>query len=217
MGENIKQKLKFNKWAYPSLLMFMFLACGLFIFVLPLITVPAGQWIKAVFLTIIVMIASTVVGPTIKLRALALISIIFLWINHFTDFILLQYFGEFLINLFSFWVVIRFVLQIMKRNQVSLYTLVEALLGYLLLGIIFTSIVSFIDFHVPNAYSAGLSTDLDRSYYTLITLTTTGYGDITPISPIAKSLSLVISICGQFYVAVIVAIIVGKFSNQLTK
>jgi len=55
---------------------------------------------------------------------------------------------------------------------------------------------------------------LERVYFTLITLTTTGYGDITPTAPISKSLSLLIAICGQFYVAVIVAIIVGKFSNQ---
>ena len=205
-----------EKGVNPPLLFSLLLTCCLFIFVLPLLTLPAGRWIKVALLTIIVVLAAIAVAPNYKLRILAALSIIFSWINTFTEVIYLQYLGEILINTFSAWVVVRFVLQIMKRSRVTLYTLVEALLGYLLLGIIFTSIVAFVDFHVAHAYSIDLSNDLERGYYTLITLTTTGYGDITPTAPITKSLSLVIAICGQFYVAVIVAIIVGKFSNQFS-
>ncbi|NNL01024.1 MAG: two pore domain potassium channel family protein, partial [Eudoraea sp.] len=55
---------------------------------------------------------------------------------------------------------------------------------------------------------------VDLVYYTLVTLTTVGYGDITPQIPVAKSLSMIIAISGQFYIAVVVAIIVGKFASK---
>jgi voltage-gated potassium channel len=214
MDASEDQRHEHEKGVNPPLLFSFLLTFCLIIIVLPLLTLPAGRWIKVALLTIIVVLAAIVVTPNNKLRSLAALSIIFSWINTFTEVIYLQYLGEILINTFSAWVVVRFVLQIMKRSRVTLYTLVEALLGYLMLGIIFTSVVAFVDFHVAHAYSINLSNDLERGYFTLITLTTTGYGDITPTAPITKSLSLVIAICGQFYVAVIVAIIVGKFSNQ---
>ncbi len=51
-------------------------------------------------------------------------------------------------------------------------------------------------------------------YYTFVTFTTLGYGDIVPLVPISKSLSLVISISGQFYIAIIIAMLVGKYASK---
>jgi hypothetical protein len=46
-------------------------------------------------------------------------------------------------------------------------------------------------------------------YYSLMTLTTLGYGEITPITPPATSLTWMEAMFGQFYIAVIVAQLVG--------
>ena len=42
-------------------------------------------------------------------------------------------------------------------------------------------------------------------YFSLTTLTTTGYGDIVPIDPIARSLANLEAVLGQFYLAITVA------------
>jgi hypothetical protein len=45
-------------------------------------------------------------------------------------------------------------------------------------------------------------------------MTTVGYGDITPVSSAAKSLSNFISVSGQLYIAIIIAMLVGKFASK---
>jgi hypothetical protein len=47
------------------------------------------------------------------------------------------------------------------------------------------------------------------NYFSIMTLTTLGYGDVTPIGPLALSLSWLEAIFGQFYLAVVVAQLVG--------
>ena len=130
-----------------------------------------------------------------------------------TDFIYLHYLAELTTNLFFIGVIIFVILQILKRKHVTIYTLVDALNGYLLLGIMFVSMVTFVDFNQPGSFTGNRSMEFDLTYYTLITLTTTGYGDIIPNTTLGRSLSLLIAIAGQFYVAVIVAILVGKYSS----
>ena len=53
----------------------------------------------------------------------------------------------------------------------------------------------------------------DYLYYGFVTFSTLGYGDIVPLKPHAKALSLLISVTGQLYLAIIVATLVGKFSS----
>ena len=52
-------------------------------------------------------------------------------------------------------------------------------------------------------------------YFSFITLTTVGYGDITPIAPLARSLAILEALIGQFFVAVLVARLVGLLQTQL--
>lgn len=48
-------------------------------------------------------------------------------------------------------------------------------------------------------------------YYSFITMSTVGYGDIIPRIPETQTLAYVISITGQLYVAIIIAFLFGKF------
>jgi len=192
----------------------LLLACILFIFVLPLIPTIISWLNLALFTAIIVLAASSISTKTEKYVIVAFVAVILEWITRTTDLIFIHYVAEIISNLFIVWIVGIFVIQIMQREQVTIYTLLEALNGYLLLGIMFISLVYFVDLHIPDSYTGNRVYEMDLGYYTLITLTTTGYGDIAPITPIAKSLSLLIAIVGQFYVAVIVAILVGKYSSR---
>jgi hypothetical protein len=51
-------------------------------------------------------------------------------------------------------------------------------------------------------------------YYSFVTMTTVGYGDITPVSPPARTLSWLEAMMGQFYIAVLVAALVGIRISQ---
>jgi hypothetical protein len=51
-------------------------------------------------------------------------------------------------------------------------------------------------------------------YYSYVTLMTIGYGEIVPITSIARKASILIGLMGQIYLVVLTAIIVGKYINQ---
>jgi voltage-gated potassium channel Kch len=51
-------------------------------------------------------------------------------------------------------------------------------------------------------------------YFSLVTLSTVGYGDVLPVSPLARSLASIQALIGQFYVAVVVATFVALFTTH---
>lgn len=66
-------------------------------------------------------------------------------------------------------------------------------------------------------YSSPAHTFMDLVYFCSVTLTTIGYGDITPGSYQTKLITSLIGIVGQFYSVVLVGIIISKFSNYTNK
>jgi hypothetical protein len=85
-----------------------------------------------------------------------------------------------------------------------------AVLLYLTIAITFAALFAFVGSLVPKAFS-GLSLEDSPAlasnliYFSFITLTTTGYGDIFPVHPIARSLCNLESIFGQLYPATLLA------------
>ena len=66
----------------------------------------------------------------------------------------------------------------------------------------------------------GMAARPDRgvlNYYSFITLATVGYGDVTPATPLARTLAWMEAITGQFYLAILVAGLVGFKVAQALK
>jgi hypothetical protein len=51
-------------------------------------------------------------------------------------------------------------------------------------------------------------------YFSFVTLTTAGYGDIAPVNPLIRTLAYLEMVTGQFYLAILVAGLVGLFIGQ---
>jgi voltage-gated potassium channel len=128
------------------------------------------------------------------------------------------------INVIFFIVIIFWLIrQIATSKKVSLGVILDAVSGYLLLGLIYSIAILFITQSDPGAFSYPLHGQVESSdgvalsvplYFSFVTLATLGYGDMVPVEPYARSLSTFIAVSGQFYIAIIVALLVGKFSVQ---
>jgi hypothetical protein len=188
----------------------LLISCLVFIFLLPVFEFPTPA-ISIILFSIIIFLAAYSISPKATLVGIGAILIEIA--TRTTDFIYLHYLAELFTNLFIIFIVGSVIKDLLVRKNVNIYSLVEAINGYLLLGIMFISLVAFCDLHVSGSYNAAGKSDMELVYYTLITLTTAGYGDITPQLPLSQSLSMFIAVTGQFYVAVIVAILVGKYSS----
>ena len=189
----------------------LLISCLIFIFALPVFEFPTPA-ISIILFSIILFLAAYSIST--KAVYIGIGAILIEIATRTTSFKYLHYISEVLTNLFIIYIVGAVIKYLIAQKNVNIYSLVEAINGYLLLGIMFISLVAFCDLYIPEAYNAAGKTDMELVYYTMITLTTAGYGDITPQLPLSQSLSMFIAVTGQFYVAVIVAILVGKFSSN---
>ena len=128
--------------------------------------------------------------------------------------------------LFFLVIVVSLIKQIAMAKEVTSGVILGSIAGYLLMGIIYSIFISFIMQNDPAAFTAlqmedrGTDGDPNASvplYFGYVTLASLGYGDILPLKPYTRSLATFITISGQFYIAVIVALLVGKFSAQQHK
>jgi Ion channel len=96
-------------------------------------------------------------------------------------------------------------------GRVTYHRVVGAVLLYLNIGLVFVALYGFVALSVPEAFTnlAGLQGDFaiagNLIYFSFVTLTTTGYGDIAPLHPYARSLANIEAIIGQIYPATLLA------------
>ena len=104
--------------------------------------------------------------------------------------------------------------QIIASKEVDTKVVMEVINGYLLVGVMFTltnTLLWELDHTSLNIPSAEFSNFV---YYSFITLTTIGYGDISPQTEWTKMASILFGLSGQLYLTIIVAFIIGKFLNK---
>jgi hypothetical protein len=96
-------------------------------------------------------------------------------------------------------------------GRITLHRIVGAVLLYLVIGFTFVALFCFVALLEPNAF-AGLQPLQDNlavasnfAYFSFVTLTSVGYGDIVPVHPYARGLANVEAIIGQLYPATLLA------------
>jgi drug/metabolite transporter (DMT)-like permease len=92
-------------------------------------------------------------------------------------------------------------------------TILGALCAYLLIGLLFAAIFAVVD-GLGTLFSRPVATSADYLYFSYVTLTTVGYGDLTATGALARMLAVTEALVGQLYLVSVVALVVGNLGRQ---
>ncbi|MDD5641376.1 MAG: potassium channel family protein, partial [Syntrophales bacterium] len=108
--------------------------------------------------------------------------------------------------------------QVFKSGPVTAHRIRGAIVVYLLLGGAWSLLYSLVHLTTPHAFhlarelAAGDTGNIQRSltYFSFITLTTTGFGDITPTNALSRTLAMFEAMTGQLYLVITMARLVSQ-------
>src|SRR5829696_2813018 len=102
-----------------------------------------------------------------------------------------------------------------QHPEVTLETIFGALSAYLLIGFLFTALYSAVAHLGPDQFFAGgqPATSASLQYFSFVTMTTTGYGDLTPVGSGPRSLAVLEALLGQIFLVTLVARLVAMFGQ----
>lgn len=123
-----------------------------------------------------------------------------------------------LVYLYATVVIVRHVVQ---SKRVTLDTLLGAITGYLMIGYTWSVAYNMVEMTMPGSFHVNVPHELYGSeeplnllYFSFVTLTTLGYGDIVPIGEQARSLALLEAMTGVLYLAFLVARMVSLYEGR---
>jgi hypothetical protein len=102
--------------------------------------------------------------------------------------------------------------QTLRSGPITFHRIQGAVAAYLLLGVIWAYAYALLALLRPGAFSGPVSAaDGPRAwlYFSFVTLTTVGYGDVLPVHPAARSLAMLEAVTGPLYLAILIARLVS--------
>jgi hypothetical protein len=120
----------------------------------------------------------------------------------------------FMLLCFFTWVTWLVARQVLFTGAIDTNKIVGAICIYMLLGLIWAMLYLFIAEVVPGSFNGvshapWLDNFATAVYFSFVTITTLGYGDISPVTPLARFLVFMEAIVGVFYMAILVASLIG--------
>jgi len=110
--------------------------------------------------------------------------------------------------------------KVFESGAVTMNRVMGAVVLYLLLGLCWALVYDLVIGADATAFN-GVTSErgrLDRwVYYSFVTLTTVGFGDITPVSPVARSLTILEALVGQLYPAILLGRLVSLQTQNSTE
>lgn len=196
---------------------FLLLSIIAFVFILPLFKYPQlTRLLNAIAYSLMLLSVFSIIDRKTRfLKYLVIAALLLIWLMFFSDYNLNKYIA-FLFSVVVFLnATVVMIMQIVSSKTVTGKVIIETICGYLLIGVIFGFLNAVLLWINPGAIEIGSSKGIsDIMYYSFITVTTIGYGDISPVSPAAQSLSILFGVISQLYLAIIMALIIGKFLNE---
>jgi len=110
--------------------------------------------------------------------------------------------------------------QVFRKGPVTHHRIQGAIAVYLLLGLAWAAAYELIDLTHQGAFTGtfgGAKVGTSWLYYSFVTLTTLGYGDIVPVHPFARSMAVMEALVGQLFPAILIARLVSQEVQQRSK
>jgi hypothetical protein len=187
---------------------------------------PIGRGLWELLLTLVTVSSIHMVSvkrsQALTSSLLAVPTLASLWLRQVVPGVRLSQVALVLLTLFLFYTTVTVLLRVFAEETVTTDTLSAALCVYLLMGYMWGSLYGLMylsrpgGFHLPVGWTRsseqGIATDVPMNlmtYFSFTTLTTLGYGDVLPISGPARAAVILEAVLGHFYLAVLVARLVG--------
>ena len=106
-----------------------------------------------------------------------------------------------------------------REDRITGDMIMGAICAYFLMGLVWAFAYSTLELFQPGSFQMpqGTVNQATFAYYSYVTLTTLGYGEITPISAPARSFAILEAMIGQLYLAVLIARLVGIHITQSSR
>ena len=207
---------------------FLILLClilGLLVLVPILIRFVAARIFVDIFLTAIVIsmvyTISQKKGHVFAGLSLAFVMLASLWLQYFYPNKSIEAIGMLAGVLFIAVIIANILDYILKSDEVNREIIYAAILLYLMAALLWAFAYTFLELVDPASFNIDLGRPeghlLVFQYYSLVTITTLGYGDITPVTEVAKAFSVLEAVVGQLYLVVAVAWLVGMYVSKKSK
>ena len=160
---------------------------------------------------------------TLLLVIIPFLFVIFNWIMVFekTPFVLL---ADIILTIATFGLLIVLVLaKVFEPGPITEYRVIGSIVVYMILANLWSVIYQFIYQHIPGAFQITLppfeSNTLEANflYFSYITITTTGYGDIFPLHPFARAMVQIEAIIGVLYPVILIGRLVSDANENKVK
>ncbi len=181
-----------------------------------------GPWILYLLNTFVIV---AIVYETSFTRLQLILAFIFgfvilalYWTPTYIPTALAQFILHSILYIYAIIMVLRSLTKVQKADTETVYGTISL---YILLGLFWTNIYQIIALTIPGAFTftdPSLEKTLNWSdylYYSFITLTTVGYGDIVPLAPQARSTAILEATTGVLFIAVMVSKTIGLYVVEL--
>lgn len=175
-----------------------------------------------IFITILVVTSIMIIQTSPRKRILSYVLVLLLvififFLNNYKKSTSLNY--AIYISLFIYFSFITFYLfkDLLRSDKVTASVIIGAFAGYFMIGVMAFFIYTSLEMAYPDTLNIDLTSEggiEDTFYFSFITLTAIGYGDFVPTSTLGQRIVILEGLAGQFYLAIVMAIIVGKFLSH---
>jgi hypothetical protein len=201
---------------------------------------PRLDWVTYIGYTLVALLLTQVMVGSSKApdwsdalyRGLGLMAVVTMWLWLLTPLELI-YSGMPLALSWSVlvgWSVIRLVTRFASTRRVTEALLMGATAGYLHIGLAAGLVMSALETIQPGSFqplemaNVGDSSVLANArifsalnYYAFVCLTTVGFGDITPMLPLSRMVSVATSVAGPLYLAAVMGVLIGRYASSLDR
>jgi hypothetical protein len=178
---------------------------------------PSGPLIESIFFTVVLVSGAVAIADRRRTVVIATVltfaALAGRWIHHFRPDLMPP--AVFLVSgiLSVLFVIIHLLRFVLTASEVDTEVLCASISAYLLLGLLWTFAYWLVAELIPNAFAFnGADKSLEGFngfYFSFITMSTVGYGDITPVAKVARMLAAMQATTGLLYVATLIARLVA--------